>query len=58
MRALLYTGEGRIGLSHDVSVRDPGPGEVIVNIVACGLCRSDLSVVHGNIPWPVPAAER
>lgn len=55
MRALLYTGEGRIGLSHDVTVRDPGPGEVIVNIVACGLCRSDLSVVHGKIPWPVPA---
>jgi Zn-dependent alcohol dehydrogenase len=55
MKALLYTGEGRIGLSHDVSVRDPGQGEVIVNVVACGLCRSDLSVVHGNIPWPVPA---
>ncbi len=55
MRALLYTGEGRIDLSHDVSVRDPGPGEVIVNVVACGLCRSDLSVVHGNIPWPAPA---
>jgi S-(hydroxymethyl)glutathione dehydrogenase/alcohol dehydrogenase len=55
MRALLYTGEGRIGLSNDVHVRDPGPGEVIVNIHACGVCRSDLSVVHGNIPWPAPA---
>jgi Zn-dependent alcohol dehydrogenase len=55
MRALLYTGEGRIGLSNDVTVRDPGPGEVIVHIRACGLCRSDLSVVHGNIPWPAPA---
>ena len=55
MRALLYIGEGRIDLSHDVSVRDPKPGEVIVHVVACGLCRSDLSVVHGNIPWPVPA---
>jgi S-(hydroxymethyl)glutathione dehydrogenase/alcohol dehydrogenase len=55
MRALLYTGEGRIGLSHDVSVRDPVAGEVIVRVVACGVCRSDLSVVHGNIPWPAPA---
>jgi Zn-dependent alcohol dehydrogenase len=55
MRALLYTGEGRIGLSNDVKVRDPGPGEVIVHIHSCGLCRSDLSVVHGNIPWPAPA---
>ena len=39
MRALLYTGEGRIGIRNDVRVRDQGPGEVIVNIHACGLCR-------------------
>jgi S-(hydroxymethyl)glutathione dehydrogenase/alcohol dehydrogenase len=55
MRALLYTGDHRIELNHQVTVRDPGPGEVIVHIAACGLCRSDLSVVHGKIPWPVPA---
>lgn len=55
MRALLYTGEGRIGLSHGVSVRPPQSGEIIVRIVACGVCRSDLSVVHGKIPWPAPA---
>jgi Zn-dependent alcohol dehydrogenase len=55
MRALLYTGEGRIELSHGVTVRAPQTGEVIVKIVACGVCRSDLSVVHGNIPWAAPA---
>jgi Zn-dependent alcohol dehydrogenase len=55
MRALLYTGEGRIELSHGVTVRGPQAGEVIVKIAACGVCRSDLSVVHGKIPWPAPA---
>jgi S-(hydroxymethyl)glutathione dehydrogenase/alcohol dehydrogenase len=55
MKALVYTGEGRIGLSHDLSVRGPEAGEVIVRIAACGLCRSDLSVVQGKIPWPSPS---
>jgi S-(hydroxymethyl)glutathione dehydrogenase/alcohol dehydrogenase len=55
MRALLYTGEGRIEMNHSVTVRGPEAGEAIVRIVACGLCRSDLSVVHGKIPWPAPA---
>lgn len=55
MKALLYTGEGRIELNRELTVRDPQAGEVIVRVVACGLCRSDLSVVHGKIPWPAPA---
>lgn len=50
MKALLYTGEGRIELNRELTVRDPQAGEVIVRVVACGLCRSDLSVVHGKIP--------
>ncbi|MGP4044182.1 Zn-dependent alcohol dehydrogenase [Streptomyces sp. 2A115] len=38
----------------DLEVRDPGPGEVQVAIAAAGLCHSDLSVVDGTIPFPVP----
>lgn len=33
---------------------DPGPGEVLVRIESAGLCHSDLSVVDGNRPRPVP----
>ena len=33
---------------------DPGPGEVLVRIRAASLCRSDLSVVTGARPWPLP----
>ena len=35
-------------------MRDPGPGEVRVAIKAAGLCHSDLSVIDGTIPYPVP----
>src|SRR6185369_14837157 len=39
---------------EDVQVRDPGPGEVRVAIKAAGLCHSDLSVIDGTIPYPMP----
>lgn len=32
----------------------PGPGEVLVQIAAAGVCHSDLSVVDGNRVRPVP----
>lgn len=32
----------------------PGPGEVLVDIAAAGVCHSDLSVVDGARPRPVP----
>lgn len=33
---------------------EPGPGEILVKIEAAGLCHSDLSVVNGSRPRPVP----
>jgi len=33
----------------------PGPGEVLVEIAACGVCRTDLHVVDGELPdIPMP----
>ena len=32
----------------------PGPGEVLVKVASAGLCHSDLSVVDGVRPRPVP----
>ncbi|MGN6583082.1 MAG: zinc-dependent alcohol dehydrogenase family protein [Rhizobiaceae bacterium] len=34
----------------------PGYGEVLVRIAAAGLCHSDLSVINGDRPRPVPMA--
>ncbi len=30
----------------------PGPGEVRVRVRACGLCRTDLHVIEGELPFP------
>jgi propanol-preferring alcohol dehydrogenase len=32
--------------------REPGPGEVRVKVSACGVCRTDLHVVDGELPNP------
>ena len=34
----------------------PGPGEVLVQIKAASLCHSDLSVINGSRPRPMPMA--
>ncbi len=39
-----------------VSLAPPGPGEVLVRVVAAGLCHSDLSVINGDRPRPMPMA--
>ncbi|CAL9307309.1 alcohol dehydrogenase catalytic domain-containing protein [Streptomyces sp. SudanB182_2057] len=53
MRAVVFDGS-RTEVVGDLAVREPGPGEVLVAIAAAGLCHSDLSVVDGTIPFPVP----
>lgn len=40
----------------DVELAPPGPGEVLLRMRAAGLCHSDLSVIDGNRPRPVPMA--
>ena len=41
---------------EDVELDPPGAGEVLVRIRAAGLCHSDLSVINGDRPRPVPMA--
>lgn len=53
MRGVLFDGT-HAQVVDDLEVRDPGPGEVRVAIAAAGLCHSDLSVIDGTIPFPVP----
>lgn len=38
----------------ELELDSPGPGEVLVQIAAAGVCHSDLSVVDGNRVRPVP----
>ena len=40
----------------ELDLAPPGRGEVLVKIAAAGLCHSDLSVIDGSRPRPVPMA--
>jgi len=37
----------------DLPDRSPGPGEIRVKVSACGVCRTDLHVVDGELPDPI-----
>ena len=39
---------------EEVELEGPGTGEVLVELVAAGLCHSDLSVIDGSRPRPLP----
>ncbi|OWW18742.1 zinc-dependent alcohol dehydrogenase family protein [Noviherbaspirillum denitrificans] len=41
---------------EELDLDPPGPGEVLIKMRAAGLCHSDLSVVNGDRPRPVPMA--
>jgi len=41
--------------AEDVAVPTPGGDELLVRVSACGICRTDLHVVEGDLP---PARER
>ena len=41
---------------REVELKPPGPGEILVKMGAAGLCHSDLSVINGDRPRPVPMA--
>ena len=38
----------------ELELADPGPGEVLLRVTAASVCHSDLSVVSGARPRPVP----
>src|SRR5690606_11749115 len=40
---------------HDVSVEDPRPDEVLVRMVATGICATDAHVRQQLLPTPLPA---
>ena len=43
---------GRPLAARQIALRDPAPGEVLVAIAACGVCRTDLHVADGELTQP------
>jgi propanol-preferring alcohol dehydrogenase len=54
MRAMILDRQAPVSSSplapRDVKPPEPGPGEVRVRVLACGVCRTDLHVVEGDLP--------
>jgi threonine dehydrogenase-like Zn-dependent dehydrogenase len=53
MRAALLRDFGKLDV-EEVPVPEPGPGEVLVRVRACGICGTDLKIVAGAYKgtWP------
>lgn len=56
MGAALPYAESRPLRIQAVDLDEPGRDEVLVRIAAAGLCHSDLSVINGDRPRPMPMA--
>ena len=38
----------------DRAIPDPGPGELLIEVAACGVCRTDLHIADGDLNGPLP----
>jgi len=54
MQAAVLWEPGRPVEILEVDLAPPKEGEVLVKIAACGVCHSDLHVVDGHLPEPLP----
>lgn len=54
VRGVVATGPGEAVTVTDVVVPDPGPGEVLVAVEACGVCHTDLHYREGGITDDFP----
>lgn len=52
MRAMVLEKRGTPLKLLDLPVPSPAPGEIVVRVAACGVCRTDLHVVDGELPDP------
>ncbi len=52
MRAMLLDGPRRPLRLADLPDPAPGPGQILVAVKACGVCRTDLHVADGDLPDP------
>lgn len=51
MKAAVVRQFGKPLVIEDVPVPVPGPGEILVKVIACGVCHTDLHAADGD--WPV-----
>jgi propanol-preferring alcohol dehydrogenase len=52
MRAMVLDEQRTPLRAADVPEPEPGPGEVLLDVDACGVCRTDLHVIDGDLEHP------
>ena len=52
MRAMIFDGAGPVLRLARVPVPHPGPGEVRIAVSTCGVCRTDLHILDGELAHP------
>jgi alcohol dehydrogenase, propanol-preferring len=52
MRAMVLREQGRPLELEERPAPEPGPGQVLLRVRACGVCRTDLHVVDGDLDEP------
>ena len=52
MQAMVLDAPGKALRCADLEVPKPGPGQVLIEVAACGVCRTDLHIFDGELPHP------
>ncbi len=52
MRAMVFDGTSSKLQMRDIAVPEPGAAQVLLRVEACGVCRTDLHVVDGDLLHP------
>jgi S-(hydroxymethyl)glutathione dehydrogenase/alcohol dehydrogenase len=55
MKAAVLRGDSPSLVITEVATPTPGPGEVLIEVAACGVCHTDLHVMKGEVAFPRPA---
>lgn len=52
MQAMVLTGTGQPLVSKSLPLPVPSPSQVLIKVIACGVCRTDLHVTDGELGLP------
>lgn len=52
--AAVLEGLGEDFVLRELTLDDPAPDEVVLEVAGVGLCHTDLAVQHGHLPFPLP----
>ena len=56
MQAMVLERAGAPLRAASLQVPEPGPGEILIKVAACGVCRTDLHIVDGELAAAEAAA--